>query len=93
MGTKRHIVSDRRGAPLSAVISAANRTDMKLAAATLDGIVVPRPESTSACPQHLCRDKGFDAVAFTVPTDSLVRQAASLELPVLELPLAARAEE
>jgi putative transposase len=60
LGTKRHIVSDRRGAPLSAVISAANRTDMKLAAATLDGIVVPRPESTSACPQHLCRDKGFD---------------------------------
>lgn len=41
----------------------------------------------------LCRDKGFDAVAFTTPTDWLVREAASLELPVLELPLAARAEE
>jgi len=34
----------------------------------------------------LCRDKGFDAVAFTVPTDSLVREAALLRLPVLELP-------
>jgi hypothetical protein len=41
----------------------------------------------------LCRDKGFDAVAFTAPTDSLVREAASLRLPVLELPLTAGAEE
>jgi hypothetical protein len=43
----------------------------------------------------LCRDKGFDAVtfAFSAPADALVREAASLKLPVLELPLAARAEE
>jgi putative transposase len=60
LGTKRHILSDRRGAPLSVVISAANRHDMKLAAATLDGIVVARPTPTRRCPQHLCRDKGFD---------------------------------
>jgi putative transposase len=33
---------------------------MKLAAATLDGIIVPRPEPTPGRPQHLCRDKGFD---------------------------------
>jgi putative transposase len=42
------------------VISAANRTDMKVAEATLDGIVVPRPEPTRRHPQQLCRDKGFD---------------------------------
>jgi putative transposase len=45
---------------LSVVISAANRTDMKRAEATLDGIVVPRPRPTPRRPQHLCRDKGFD---------------------------------
>ena len=33
---------------------------MKLAEATLDGIVVPRPAPTRRRPQHLCRDKGFD---------------------------------
>jgi putative transposase len=54
------VLSDRRGAPLSVVLSAANRTDMKVAALTLDGTVVPRPEPTPARPQHLCRDKGFD---------------------------------
>lgn len=42
------------------VLSAANRTDMKLAAAVLDSVVVPRPTPTAGHPQHLCRDKGFD---------------------------------
>jgi putative transposase len=60
LGTKRHIPSDRRGAPLGAVVSAANRNDMKLAEATLDSIVVSRPTCTAEEPQHLCRDKGFD---------------------------------
>ena len=60
LGTKRHVLSDRRGAPLGATLSAANRTDMKLAEATLDSVVVPRPEPTRTRPQHLCRDKGFD---------------------------------
>ena len=60
LGTKRHVVSDRRGAPLGAAISAANRNDMKLAEATLDSVVVPRPAPTPTQPQHLCRDKGFD---------------------------------
>jgi len=60
LGTKRHLLSDRRGAPLSLVLSAANRTDMKLAEATLDGLVVDRPPPTAGHPQHLARDKGFD---------------------------------
>ena len=60
LGTKRHVLSDRRGAPLGVTLSAANRTDMKLAEATLDSLVVPRPEPTPRRPQHLCRDKGFD---------------------------------
>ncbi len=60
LGTKRHILSDRRGAPLGAVVSAANRNDMKVAEATLDSVVVSRPTPTAEQPQHLCRDKGFD---------------------------------
>jgi len=59
-GTKRHVLSDRRGVPLSAVVSAANRHDMKLAEDTLDGVVVARPVPTPEAPQQLCRDKGFD---------------------------------
>jgi putative transposase len=60
LGTKRHVLSDVRGAPLGVALSAANRHDMKLAEATLDSVVVPRPAPTPRHPQHLCRDKGFD---------------------------------
>jgi putative transposase len=54
------VLDDRRGAPLGLVLSAANRTDMKLADAVLDSVVVPRPAPTRGHPQPLCRDKGFD---------------------------------
>jgi putative transposase len=60
LGTKRHVLSDRRGAPLGLVLSAANRTDMRLAEATLDSVVVARPSPHTGPRQHLCRDKGFD---------------------------------
>src|SRR5205085_51979 len=39
LGTKRHVVDDRRGAPLGVVVSATNRTDMQLAEAVLDSLV------------------------------------------------------
>jgi putative transposase len=60
LGTKRHVLSDRRGAPLGVVLSAANRTDMQVAEAVLDSMIVARPAPTAGHPQHLCRDKGFD---------------------------------
>ena len=41
-------------------IAGANVHDTKLLAATLDAIVVERPEPTSEQPQHLCLDKGYD---------------------------------
>lgn len=49
---------DERGVPLSIVLSAANTHDVKLLAATLDGIVVERP-SESPPPQNLCLDAGY----------------------------------
>jgi DDE family transposase len=63
LGTKRHVLSDRRGAPLGGVLSGANRTDMQLAEAVLDSVVVERPTPTGGHPPHLCQDKGFDYTA------------------------------
>ena len=48
------------GGPLAAVIAGANVHDTKLLKATLDAIVVERPEPTDDSPQHLCLDKGYD---------------------------------
>lgn len=59
-GTKRSQLSDGRGMPLAVVIDGANRTDMKLAEATLDGIMIARPTPTKEQPQHLCLDAGYD---------------------------------
>ena len=60
LGSKRHILTDRRGTPLSAVITGANTHDMKAAFETLDSVVVERPAPRRYHPQHLCLDKGYD---------------------------------
>ncbi len=60
LGTKRHILTDQRGAPLSAIVTAANTHDMKAAFETLDGTVVERQAPRRHYPQHLCLDKGYD---------------------------------
>jgi putative transposase len=59
-GTKRSQLSDGRGMPLAVVVEGANRHDMKLAEATLDGIMIARPTPTKEQPQHLCLDAGYD---------------------------------
>jgi transposase len=58
-GTKRSLLVDGAGAPLSLIVSGANRHDVKLLDATLDGIVVSRPRPTARQPQHLCADKAY----------------------------------
>lgn len=48
------------GGPLAAIVAPANRHDTKLLEATLEAIVIERPEPTDEAPQHLCLDKGYD---------------------------------
>lgn len=60
LGSKRHILTDQRGTPLSALITSANTHDMKATFETLDGAVVRRPRPRRYHPQHLCLDKGYD---------------------------------
>ncbi len=59
-GTKRSVIVEAAGGPLAVVIAGANVHDTKLLAATLEAIVVTRPEPTTEQPQHLCLDKGYD---------------------------------
>lgn len=57
---KRSILVERAGGPLAAVIAGANVPDCKLLAATLEAVVVERPQPTAEWPQHLCLDRGYD---------------------------------
>lgn len=59
-GVKRSLLTDGAGIPLAIVEDGANRHDSKLLIATLDGIVIARPEPTQEEPQHLCLDAAYD---------------------------------
>jgi putative transposase len=48
------------GGPLAVVLAGANVPDAHLLAATLDAVIVERPEPEPDYPQHLCLDKGYD---------------------------------
>jgi len=61
LGTRRHVLTDGQGIPLSVVITSANTHDMKAAMSVLDNIVVKRPSSKiNKEKQNLCLDKGYD---------------------------------
>lgn len=59
MGTKRGLLVDKNGLPLSVVLDGANRHDIKLLEATLDGIAIIQPEPTEERPQNICLDAAY----------------------------------
>ena len=46
--------------PIGLAVEGANRHDMKLVRATIESMVVRRPEPTEEQPQGMCLDKGYD---------------------------------
>jgi len=66
LGSKRHILIDKDGIPLSAIITSANTHDVTVAINTVDSIVIKRPSSSSSSKpnykqkkQNLCLDKAY----------------------------------
>lgn len=59
-GTKRSVLTDRRGAPLAVVVTGANTPDKPVALETADGVGVPKPERAVYRLHHLCLDKGSE---------------------------------
>ena len=60
-GTKRHLLTDGRGIPISLVISGANRTDRKKLEDLLDASLRPYPAADPTQPiWHLALDRGYD---------------------------------
>ena len=58
-GTKRSILTDGKGIPLSVIVDGANRHDKKLVKETLDAIFFERPSPEEGI-QNMCMDKGYD---------------------------------
>jgi len=59
-GVKRSLLTEAAGIPIALAIDGANRHDMKLVRNTLAGIMAARPVPTTAMPQGICLDKGYD---------------------------------
>jgi putative transposase len=59
MGTKKHLLVEQDGGPLGVVIDGANVNDHKLLEATIEAIVIERPDPAEVL-QHLCLDKAYD---------------------------------
>ena len=64
LGTKRHILTDAKGIPLSVVISSASTHDTKLVTDVMDNTIIKRSSSSTKRKlsrkrklQHLCLDK------------------------------------
>lgn len=53
-------MTEADGGPLAVVIDGANRNDHLLLEATIQAIVVERPQPTEEKPQHMSLDKGYD---------------------------------
>jgi len=53
-------LTEGHGVPIGLTIAGANRNDMKLVRATLESIVIKRPEPSEMKKQNMCLDKGYD---------------------------------
>jgi putative transposase len=59
MGTKKSVLVEQHGGPLGVAIAGANVHDTKLLQATIDAVVIARPDPETLI-QNLCLDKGYD---------------------------------
>ena len=68
LGTKRHILTDKKGIPLSTVITSASTHDIKAVTDVINGEVINRPfqssfskKNTKGQNQHLCLDRAYQS--------------------------------
>ncbi len=58
-GTKRSLLTEAKGIPLSIVVDGANRHDKMLVKKTFDALIFERPSPEDGI-QNICMDKGYD---------------------------------
>ena len=80
LGTKRHILTDKNGIPLSVVISSASTHDINLVTDVVDNAVIARKRirRKGGGIQHLCLDKGYKSVH---EEQELIKRGYVLHIP------------
>jgi hypothetical protein len=85
LGTKRHILTDKKGIPLSVVISSASTHDIKLVTDVVNNVVIhKRPLSYKTKTRkrrkirHLCLDKAYNSES---EEQELIKRGYVLHIP------------
>ncbi len=86
LSTKRHILTDKNGIPLSIVISSASTHDIKIVIDVVDNVVVKRPAPSYKTKkierkrklQHLCLDKAYNSES---EEQELIKRGYVLHIP------------
>ena len=65
-GSKRHLLVDGHGVPLSLIVTGANRHDVSQLEAVLDAMMVRRPPPPPRRHKHLCVDAGYVLTRFSL---------------------------
>jgi transposase len=81
LGTKRHILTDKNGIPLSVIISSASIHDINLITDVVDNVVIKRKkkEGRRGRRQHLCLDKGYNSAE---KEQELIKRGYLLHIPI-----------
>jgi Transposase DDE domain len=89
LGSKRHILTDKKGIPLSVVISSASTHDIKLVIDVVDSVVIKRRQRqlpshrsklrTRRRLQHLCLDKAYISEQ---EEQELIKRGYVLHIPI-----------
>lgn len=59
IGTKRSLLTEAKGIPISIDIAGANRHDVKLFESTINNLIIKKPRATKKKPQGMCLDAGY----------------------------------
>ena len=84
LGTKRHILTEKKGIPLSVVISPASTHDIKQVTEVVDKAVIKRRARRARwrkrqLQQHLCLDKGYNSAE---EEQDLIKRGYVLHIPI-----------
>ena len=63
------MLTDGQGIPLGVAVDGANRPERQLVDATLEAMLIKRPEPAATWPPHWCLDKGYDDDAVREPLE------------------------
>lgn len=78
LGTKRSLMTEANGVPVSLVVDGANTHDIRLLQATIEHCLDRMPRQHGEFNEHLCLDKGYDSSAIRDLVESVFQYTSHI---------------